>query len=156
MNTKRDYTALIIVLLSSCFLCGASIDNSEVITFCGKSTGYSYHLKTEMTKDNFGWEEDSISSGDIIFIIRNGQPDILMRDARQKTYSKKESGALVQFKRNSFIPLMYTVSVIFPEGDMEHYIFNLDKLGNGEVVWGSVRGIGMLPKSSLFTAKCKK
>jgi len=107
MNTKGDYTTLIIVLLSSCFLCGASIDSSEVITSCGKSTGYSYYLKTEMTKDNFGWEEDGISSGYIIFIIRNGQPDILMRDASQKTFSKKESGANVVYTQNLFFPAMY-------------------------------------------------
>jgi hypothetical protein len=156
MNKKRDCATLMTVLFSSFILFGASTDSLEIITSCGESTGYSYYLKTEMTKDNAGWTEDSISSSDIIFITRAGQPDILMRDARQKTYSKKESGAHVQFKRNSFLPSMYTVYVIFPEGDMEHYIFNLDKSGNGEVVWGSIRGESLLPKSSIYNAKCKK
>ena len=156
MTSKRKYSATFILFLFIPFLYGASTDGQKIITSCGESKGFSYYLKTDMTKDDAGWQKDSITSGNMIFVIREDQPDILSRDATQKTISKKESGANVVYTQNIFFPAMYTVYVVFPEGDMEHYIFNLDKSGNGEVVWGSVRGGGWLPKSSIYKAKCKK
>lgn len=47
------------------------------------------------------------------------------------------------------------VLLVYPAGTVEHFLFQLDRAGNGTVAWGTVRGSGMLQKSSLFVAKCR-
>ena len=52
--------------------------------------------------------------------------------------------------------LLTVLVVVVHNSAIEHYLFRLDKQGNGEVVWGTVRAQGLLPKSSLFRAACQR
>ncbi len=130
----------------------------NVVTVCGVSEGFSYYLPGgAVPKDQAGWQKDQLSQGKIIFQINNGNPDILIYDAKGYMRSVKEEGGKVEVPYFTLTNDNYIVTVNYRQkGVFEHFLFNLDSLGNGQVVWGSDRAEGLIRKSSLFQATCKK
>jgi hypothetical protein len=66
--------------------------NWKVVAVCGASSGKSYFMQ-ELQK---GWQDDQISSGNLIFLIDDqGNPDVLFIDATQDVRSSALEGAKV-------------------------------------------------------------
>jgi len=64
----------------------------KVVAVCGASSGKSYFMQ-ELQK---GWQDDQISSGNLIFLIDNqNNPDVLFIDATQGVRSATLEGAKV-------------------------------------------------------------
>ena len=128
---------------------------AETITRCGASLGYGYYFVGRFVPQNkAGWDEDAVSKGGFLLIVDAGdEPDIITTDVAG-TRSSRADGALI-----TFIPGTKSgfkmVLLVYPTGVVEHFLFQLDRAGNGSVAWGTVRGAGMLQKSSLFVAKCR-
>lgn len=81
----------VLAVLILCLDCDAA--RAEIITRCGASKGYSYFFKGALVpKDKSGWQEDSISGGDIL-LVKNGKDyDIIYTDALGGTKSARADG----------------------------------------------------------------
>lgn len=81
------------------------------------------------------------------------KPDIVTTDVAG-TRSSRADGALAMFVPGTKSGFK-VVLLVYPVGVVEHFLFQLDRAGNGTVAWGTVRGAGLLQKSSLFVATCR-
>ena len=110
--------------------------------------------------DQEGWQSDKISKGGIIFTMDGEKADIIIRDALDRTRSVKEDGAIVEVLHvNPSAGLLkgtILIMVYFPAGALEHYLFQLDKMGAGRVVWGTAKAAGPIITNKLMVADCKK
>ena len=86
----------------------------------------------------------------------NEKPDIIIRDALDKTRSVKEDGALVNVLHVDSFNGTFLIMVYYPAGALEHYLFKLDKDGAGKVVWGTAKATGPIITNKLMVADCKK
>lgn len=138
------------------FVVAALPAHANIITKCGASEGFSYFFKTPLTGDKYGWQKDGISKGQIQLFQSGKDYDIMYTDADGGTTSYRADGFTViaiPQADDGFITLL----LLHPTtGVFEHYLFQLDKQGNGTVIWGSVKGGNVIfPKSSLFQADCR-
>jgi len=127
---------------------------AETITRCGASSGQGWFFASPFVpQDEVGWHKDAVSEGGFLLIVDGDKPDIVYTDTGGPKSSRAD-GAAVMFVpgTNSGFKL---VLLVYPAGTVEHYLFQLDRVGNGTVVWGMVRGGGSLQNSSLFVAKCR-
>jgi len=130
---------------------------AAVITSCGGSQGYAYFFQGGLVPaDQEGWQPDKISTGGIIFTMDEKKPDIIIRDALDKTRSVKEDGALVNVLHVDSFNGTFLIMVYYPAGALEHYLFKLDKDGAGKVVWGTAKATGPIITNKLMVADCKK
>jgi len=156
MTSKVNYPATFILFLLIPFLCGAKGKPSKTITVCGTSMGYTYFLESPFTTSDFlGWNKDTVQSGEIRYVIRDGKPDIILSDVLPRTTSLRKIGGKVEVLSEGSKSGITTVLVVFPDGTIHHYLFQIDKAGNGQVVWGVATGYGIPPKSFLLRAQCK-
>lgn len=156
MTSKWSYLVTFIFFLLIPSLCGAKSELSKTITVCGTSEGYTYTLESPFTASDFlGWNKDTVQSGEIRFVIRDGKPDIILRDVLPRTTSLRKIGGKVEVLSDGSKSGITTVLVVFPDGTIHHYLFQIDKSGNGQVVWGAATGYGIPPKSFLMRAQCK-
>jgi hypothetical protein len=141
-----------ILICVALLLVSASNSFGLVVTHCSGSEGYSYYFKSPLGENkDIGWGKDSISKGEIIFMIKNEKPEIIYKDAFG-TRSTTEDGSKLSMLQSVGRD---TIVLVSNSNLLETYRFHLDANGNGEVAWGSNRG-GILPKSSLMVSKCKK
>jgi len=156
MISQRKYSAIFILIFLILLLCGAKSELSKTITVCGTSEGYTYNLESPFTASDFlGWNKDTVIQGEIRLVIRDGKPDIILRDVLPRTTSLRKIGGKVEVLSGGSKSGITTVLVVFPDGTIHHYLFQIDKSGNGQVVWGAAAGYGIPPKSFLMRAQCK-
>ncbi len=127
---------------------------AEIITRCGASSGQGWYFASPFVpQDEVGWNEDAISKGGFLLIVDDDKPDIVTTDVAG-TRSSRADGALAIFVPGTKSGFR-VVLLVYPAGTVEHFLFQLDRAGNGTVAWGTVRGGGLFQKSSLFVAKCR-
>jgi len=143
------------IMASILVLTSATATQAAIITECGSSKGYGYYFEGEAVPGGrAGWREDGISDGEIQLIQSGKQLDIKFTGARG-TQSKKAQGFQV-FSVPQPKPGFMLVAAIHQKGVLEHYLFQLDALGNGTVVWGSLKGSGWpVQKSAIYEATCR-
>ncbi len=126
---------------------------AEIITRCGASSGQGWYFAGPVVpQDEAGWNKDAISKGGFLLIVDNDKPDIVTTDVAG-TRSSRADGAHVMFVPGT--KSGFRVVLLVYSGVVEHFLFQLDRVGNGTVAWGTVRGGGLLQKSSLFVATCR-
>lgn len=127
---------------------------AAVITKCGASKGFGYYFDGPLVPSGkSGWTEDGVSGGDIRLIQDGKELDIVVGDTLG-TRSMKADGFQV-FSIRQPKPGFVLVVAISGIGVVEHYLFHLDALGNGTVVWGTVKGSGArIQKSAIYKATC--
>ena len=149
LHISVGITIIILIFYSNSF--------AAVITSCGGSQGYSFCFRSGLAPDDQeGWQPDKISKGEIIFTMDEEKPDIIIRDALDITRSVKEGGALVKVLHEEPSKGTILLMVYYPAGAMEHYLFQLDKKGAGQLVWGTAKAAGPIITNKLMTADCKK
>jgi hypothetical protein len=128
---------------------------AQVITKCGNSDGYAYYLPgAALPEEKAGWRKDGMSDGEIILIAKGDKPQIIFRDATNKTQDvETDHGAELRWLSRDEEGIS-TVLAVYPVGLIEHYVFRLDAGGKGEVVWGGARYRALIQKSSLYRASC--
>ncbi len=142
------------VLLMAALVALAGPARAEIITRCGASSGQGWYFASPFVpQDEVGWNEDAISKGGFLLIVDNDKPDIVTTDVAG-TRSSRADGAHVMFVPGTKSGFR-VVLLVYPAGTVEHFLFQLDRAGNGTVAWGTVRGGGLFQKSSLFVAKCR-
>ena len=155
---KRGFRILITLFL---FLIISSQAYAVVITSCGGSRGHAYFFPGGLVpSDQEGWQSSKISKGGILFTMDGEKADIIMRDALDRTKSVKEDGAMVQVLHVNpsagLLKRTILIMVYYPAGALEHYLFQLDKMGVGRVVWGTAKAAGPIISNKLMVADCKK
>jgi len=132
----------------------ADIAAGSVITKCGASVGYRYDVPGPLSEKSsaLGWSEDRISNGSFLLAIDGDAVDIITTDV-VGTRSTKADGATVLMLSGGAAGT-FIVLAVSPTGTVEHFLFSLRPDGRGEVVWGTSRAQGTLPKSSLMRAEC--
>ena len=141
-------------------------DKSEtvVVTRCsGPSIGRAIFYRTSPeTRTRWGeWEKVDLASVSFSLVYRDGDPDILFRESK--------SGELKSYKEDGFRlgrvqsadPDFHLIVAIYPTvrppqqgGTIQHYLFRLDKHGNGDVAWGKVSSDLYLHRNGLYRSKC--
>jgi hypothetical protein len=125
---------------------------AETITRCGASSGQGWYFAGPFVpQGEAGWTDDAISKGGFLLIVDGAEPDIITTDVAG-TRSSRADGAHVMFVPGT--KSGFRMVLVVYSGAVEHFLFQLDRAGNGTVAWGTVRGAGLLQKSSLFVAKC--
>ena len=155
---KRGFPILIALFLLLTFISQAY---AGVITSCGGSRGYAYFFPGGLVpSDQEGWQPDKISKGGIILTMDGAKADVIIRDARDRTKSVKEDGAIVEVLHVNpsagLINGTILIMVYYPAGALDHYLFQLDKMGAGRVVWGTAKAAGPIITNKLMVADCKK
>jgi hypothetical protein len=100
-----------------------------------------------------GWATDGIAKGSFELIQDGENFDIITTDAVGSRSTKADGAAII--RANGDIPGVFVILAAYSTGTVEHYLFELTPQGEGQVVWGTVRPMGSLPKSSLMQAKCR-
>ena len=140
------------VLLLAALVSLAVSVRAETITRCGASSGQGWYFAGPFVpQGEVGWTKDALSKGEFLLIVDGDKPDIITTDVAG-TRSSRADGAHVMFVAGTkggfkLVLLVYA-------GTVEHFLFQLDRAGNGTVAWGTVRGAGLLQKSSLLVANC--
>lgn len=144
-----------LTLLALSLLAGVGSACAGTITTCGASSGYRYNLTSPNPYLSVpkGWAEDGISSGSFELIQDGDEFDIITRDAVGSRSSKADGALIVRVEGD--IPSAFIILAAYNTGTVEHFLFELTPQGEGQVVWGTVRSQGSLPKSSLMQAKCR-
>ena len=100
-----------------------------------------------------GMKQDGVDGGRIILNVTDSDLDILLKDATGTTQSVKAGGGkiILRGSNNNLLALM----VVYDEATTENYVFQLDRQGDGTVVWTTVRTAGQVNKMSLMTSECR-
>ena len=126
---------------------------AETITRCGASSGQGWYFAGPFVpQGEAGWTRDAMSTGEFLLIVDGAEPDIITTDGAG-TRSSRADGAHVMFVPDTKSGFKL-VLLVYP-GTVEHFLFQLDRAGNGTVAWGTVVAAGLLQKSILFVAKCR-
>ena len=145
---------LILTLVLCCTALSAA--SAQTLTECGKSDGYAYYFSGGLVPaDKAGWKKDGIDGGRIILNYINGEIDLLIKNAIDKTASsvKQEGGKIVARKSNNDL---IALTVFYDDGRAtEDYVFQINAQGDGTVAWTAIRTAGKINKMSLMTAQCR-
>jgi hypothetical protein len=122
-----------------------------------QSDGYAYYFTGGLVPaGKGGWQKDGIEDGRIILNFINGEIDLLIKDRTGNTRSvKQDSGKIYPRKTTHDLIALH---VLYGEGAQatEDYVFQIDRSGNGTVIWSTVRTAGdAINKMSLMTAQCR-
>lgn len=144
---------VLILGLTLCFF--AFNAAAQVVATCGASEGTAYYLPSELVKDkNVGWQQDNISNGGIILVIRDKKPQLLIMDAYQKLQDVEASLGAKLFWTNPGNNGKWGVLAIYDQA-VESYVFSVDAAGNGEVAWVSSKTGALISKGAVYRAKCQ-
>ena len=128
--------------------------NAQTITECGDSEGYAYYFADGVVpQQEAGMRKDAVTGGRILLNFENNEVDLILKGARGSTVSAKHLGGkiVVLPSGNGIIAL----SVFFDGGGtIENYLFQLDKGGNGTVVYTRMVSTKMMSKQSLMQSRC--
>src|SRR5262249_44669038 len=127
---------------------------SKTVTECGDSDGYAYYFAGgAVPPHQAGLRKDAISGGRTILNFENNEFDLILKGASGSALSVKHQGGQIVVLPSSegFIAL----SVFYEGGStMETYLFQLDKVGNGTVVYSRMVSTKMMNKQSLMQSRC--
>ena len=130
---------------------------AQSITRCGASQGFAYNFQGLLVpSEKSGFQEDTISGGSTFLIREKDQYDIVFVDAIGPKSLKEDGFQIVEVPqpRPGFFML---IAVNSESGITQHYLFQLDTTGDGNLVWGSVKGTGgTIAKSNLMHSKCSR
>ncbi len=145
----------LLTLLALSLLIGVGSASAGTITTCGASSGYRYNLASPnpLMSVPEGWAKDGISNGSFALIQDGDEFDIITSDAVGSRSTKADGALIVRVEGD--VPGTFVVLAAYNTGTVEHFLFELTPRGEGQVVWGTVRAQGSLPKSSLMQAKCR-
>lgn len=141
-------------------------DKSEtvVVTRCsGPSIGRAIYYRTSPeTRTRWGeWEKDDLPRVSFSLVYRDGDPDILYRESKSGELKSYQEGGFRVGRIQSADPNFHVIVAIYPTvrppqqgGTIQHYLFRLDKHGNGDVAWGKVSSDLYLHRNSLYRSKC--
>ncbi len=142
------------VLLAAVLVALAVSVRAETITRCGASSGQGWFFAGPTTpQGEVGWHQDTVSKG-FLLIVDGDKPDIVYSDTAGPRSSRAD-GASVMFVPGTNSGFKLVLLVYQAAGTVEHYLFQLDRAGNGSVAWGTARGSSLVLNSSLFVAKCR-
>jgi hypothetical protein len=147
----RTSIAAVILLM----LCAGA--KAQTLTECGRSDGYAYYFSGGLIPpDKSGMQKDGINDGRIILNYINDEVDLLIKDVTGTTRSVKQDSGKIYVRKTTHG--LIAVTVIYGEGAQatEEYVFQIDRSGNGTVVWTTIRTAGnSINKMSLMTAQCR-
>jgi hypothetical protein len=128
---------------------------TRVITSCGLGSGQVFSQR--VPGGNFGWYADGFGDGQQLTLLQTGATyDLITKDALS-TFSAKEQGGTVEMLPSSEDGI-FTVTVTYSRGPtVEAYMFILDPLGSGVLMWTQLKNALILPpKAAAFTGRCSK
>jgi hypothetical protein len=148
-NFMRTVIAVVVLLM----LCAGV--RAQTVTECGQLDGYAYYFAGGLVPaDKSGWRKDGIDGGRIILSYKNGEIDLVTKNAMGTTRSvKQDGGKIIPRKTNN--GLIALRAFYDDVGITEDYIFQLDGQGNGTVASTVVRSAAVVNKMSLMTAQCR-
>jgi hypothetical protein len=130
---------------------------AQTLTECGRSDGYAYYFSGGLIPaDQSGLQKDGVDGGRIILNYKNGEVDLLIRDRTGTTRSVRQDSGKLYVRKTTYG--LIAVSVFYEEGAQatEDYVFQIDRSGNGTVVWTTVRtAADTVNKVSIMTAACR-
>jgi len=144
----------------------AAADESEtvVVTRCsGPSIGRAIYYRTlPENRTRWGeWEKDDLASVAFSLVYRDGNPDILYRESKSGELKSYQEDGFRLGRIQSADPHFHVILAVYPPvrppqqgGAIQHYLFRLDKHGNGDVAWGRVSSDLYLHRNSLYRSKC--
>lgn len=149
--TTRGLTLGMMALIA---LAAITVADAKTVTRCGASEGFRYDVLGPLSKGSAGgWSKDRISSGEFALILDGEEVDIIVTDVAGTRSSKADGATVLALFGDQ--PGKFIVIAAYSTGTLEHYLFSLSPAGVGEVVWGTSRAQGLIPKSSLMRAPCK-
>jgi hypothetical protein len=145
---------LSLLALCAALLVPVSAD-AKTLTQCGTSEGYAYYLPGGLVPaGEAGFRADTSNPGAITLNSRDGEVDLIVKNATGSTASVRQSGAKV-----IMLPAddgLINVITLYKGGQgVEHYLFQLDERGNGSVVYTTVRAGSPIVKVSVMRAWCR-
>lgn len=154
---RMTLIALALTTLAICL--PPSPASASMLTRCGESSGWSFFFEGGLVgPGQGGWKEDGINGGAIEVHLVNDSLDVVFYDTTGGPYSHTLEGAnvyLSAIQQTEIGGRTFTVVVDNRgSGLLETYLFNLNAIGVGTVVWSAMRTGGMFPKGSLMTASC--
>ena len=143
-----------ICLTASLGLVSADV-SARILAVCGNSDGVAYYVAPKST----GWTKDTINKGSITFLLKdNGEPDILIKDSFEKTFSAVDDGSLVlapfvDQKRDTFTFLLVSAKA----GSVATYQLSTTADGKKVMLWTDSKNLaaGLITKVSAFVANCE-
>ena len=147
-------TRLAAIMMPALALVYVTAAQAATITECGTSKGYGYYFEGAGIHPGApGWHEESVRDGAFKLTQDGNQLDLVVTD-KEGTKSLKAQGFQV-FSIPQRTTGFIQVVAIHQKGVVEHYLFQLDALGNGKVAWGSLKGnYWPVQKSGLYEATC--
>jgi hypothetical protein len=137
---------------------GSSPALAKATVRCTGFEGWAYNFEGGIVPPGQGgWIRDAINGGIVDLVLEtdgSGSFDIVIRDTTGRTTSQKALGA--QMKAVGASTEYGTLIVVSenPNGIVENFLFKLNELGHGSVVWGSIRP-HIIVKSSLMVGQCR-
>jgi len=132
-----------------------TVVQGETISVCGGSVGQSFFFSGPLNKNQSGWQQDGISNGKIELVRDREQYDIFYADA-VGSRSMRADGFEITAIPQPLAEFRTLLAINSSTGIVEHYLFHLDRAGNGTLLWGSVKGGGaVIAKSGLYKSDCK-
>jgi len=130
--------------------------HAEVITTCGESNGYGAYLKNGNLGPQGNFEKDGFAGSKIVFEADQNADtgetnvDVIFYNSGTP-YRASEDGKVYLMNHN---PTNNTWMILATAKTyLDTYLFYLDNVGRGEVVWTNSRS-GGTPKAVLMRAKC--
>ena len=129
--------------------------SSRVLAVCAGSEGVALYVAPKST----GWTGDTVKKGSFTFLMKdNGEPDILIKDANEKTFSVVGDGSLVLAPFFDADQGTFTFILISKKATSVQ-TYQLSDVGNGKrvMLWTDVknRTAGVLTKVSAYIAGCE-
>ena len=154
MYVIKRLTALITLSVFAVFLSSAA--NAEVIAKCGASKGYGAYLRNGVLGPQGDFVQDGFSASKIVLEANQdantGKTDvdvIFYNSGTPYRASKEGNVYLINHNPTNNTWMVLAISATY----IDTYLFYLDTLGRGEVVWTNSRS-GGTPKVTLMRAKC--
>jgi hypothetical protein len=133
------------------FVLSTASAQAQLITRCGASAGYSYFFENRLAPGQSGWQRDGISTGNLQLIKSGDEYDIVYQDTVGARSARADGFKFVHVTPSAGFLMLIGVSNV---GVLDHYLFRLDTHGRGEVLWGTSRGTGLIPKATMMRAEC--
>jgi len=133
----------------------ATSASAQVLTRCGASAGYAWFFNgTYVPEDQSGWEEDGISGGQILLLRDGDQLDVIYTDSVGTRSARSDGGEVIYLGDGGNSRFISVLIIYLSTATTEHYLFNVDNSGEGEVLFSTMRPAGLVQKASLLRAAC--
>lgn len=150
-----NFRCRLMFLVGALLLAGLAVQaQAETVTVCGASKGQSYFFQG-LLNTSPGWKDDGISNGKIELVRDRGNIDIFYADTVGSRSMRADGFEILAIPQPT-PEFVMVVAINLTTGIVEHYLFQLDRAGNGTVLWGSIKGGGApIAKSGLYRSECR-